>query len=145
MGYGATRPSAADFKMVEEGPYAAVRISPDAYGEYEKLFASDDNLSKKRRVHLKRYFDRFCQLGPKSLNEEKFKFEDNLPDGTGKHVSIYAFKPFKWRLYGGILTVAGKRTFVGVRVDPSKKQDKANQTLLRSAAIDIAGLHEYGA
>jgi hypothetical protein len=94
---------------------------------------------------LKRYFERFCQLGPRGLNEEKFRFEDSFSDGAGGQVSVFTFKPFKWRLYGGILTVAGKRAFVGVRVDPDKKQDKANQELLKKAAADIAALAEYKA
>jgi len=89
-----------------------------------------------------RYFERFCELGPQSLGEEKFKLEERLPDGKGGAVAVFTFKPFKLRIYGSILTVAGKRTFVGTRAD-AKKQDKANRELLKATAIDIANLAEY--
>ena len=137
------RPSAREYPVVQDGPYATVRLAPEVHAEYTRLFESNDTLSRQRRTHLSRYFQRFCELGPQSLNEEKFKFEDSFSDGYGRQIPVYAFKPFKWRLYGGILTVGGKRCFVGVRIDPSKKQDKANQGLLRSAAEDIARLAEY--
>jgi hypothetical protein len=142
---GQKRPSAVEYPVVRDGPYAAIRLSPGAHASYQQLFESNDKLSMKRRTHLARYFERFCEIGPQSLGEEKFKREDSFPDGRGGQVSVYAFKPFKWRLYGGILRVAGKRCFVGTRVDPSKKQDKANQQLLRNAANDIAELLEYSA
>jgi hypothetical protein len=131
--------------VVQDGPYAAVRLAPGIHAEYMTLFESNDTLSKKRRTHLTRYFQRFCELGPRSLGEEKFRWEESFSDGRGGQVPVYAFKPFKWRLYGGILTVGGKRCFVGVRIDPSKKQDKANQELLKATASDIAKLLEYRA
>lgn len=142
---GQKRPSAAEFALVRDGPYAAVRLAPDIHLDYMQLFESNDTLSKKRRKHLERYFHRYCELGPQALGEDKFKFEDSFPDGKGRQVHVYAFKSFQWRLYGGILTVAGKRCFVGLRVDPSKKSDKADQGLLRSTASDIAELVEYSA
>jgi hypothetical protein len=140
---GHKQPSAAEFERVRDGPYASVRLEPEVYRAYMQLFESNDTLSKKRRKHLERYFQRYCEIGPQALGEDKFKFEDSFPDGKGRQVHVYAFKSFQLRLYGGILTVAGKRCFVGVRVDPSKKSDKADQGLLRSAANDIAELVEY--
>jgi hypothetical protein len=145
MSSAQSRPSAVNFPVVSDGSYAAIRLAPNVKADYERLWKSNDTLSKQQRTHLKRYFERFAALGPSSLNEEKFKFEDSYPDGRGGQVSVFAFKPFKMRVYGGILGVAGKRCFVGVRVDLSKKQDKADQGLLRSAAADIAALLEYKA
>lgn len=139
------RPSAREYPVVRDGPYATVRLAPEIYSEYQRLFEGNDTLSRKQRTHLTRYLQRFCELGPQSLNEEKFKFEDSFSDGLGRQVPVYAFKPYQWRLYGSILTVGGKRCFVGVRIDPSKKQNKANQGLLKSAAEDIARLAEYRA
>jgi hypothetical protein len=140
---GQNRPSAIGFFVVRDGPYAVVRLAPIAHAAYQQLFESNDKLSVQRRTHLARYLERFCEIGPQGLGQEKFKREDSFPDSRGNQVAVYAFKPFKWRLYGGILTVGGKRCFVGVRADPSKKQDKADQTLLRNAASDIAALAEY--
>lgn len=142
---GQRRPSAIDFPVVQDGPYASIRLSPEIHAVYLKLIESNDTLSRQQRTHLTRYFQRFCELGPRSLGEEKFKWEDSFADAKGRQTPVYAFKPFKMRIYGGILTVAGKRCFVGVRIDVSKKQDKANQQLLKSAAADIAALAEYNA
>jgi hypothetical protein len=136
-------PRAADFSCVKDGPYASVRLSPGVHAAYMQLFESNDVFSKKRRKHLERYFIRYCEIGHQALGEDKFKFEDSFADGRGKQVQVYAFKSFQFRIYGGILTVAGKRCFVGVRFDPTKKSDKANQQLLRFAANDIAELSEY--
>ncbi len=55
---------------------------------------------------------------------------------------IWTFKAPKWRLYGAILSVGGKRCFVGTRVDANKKQDKADQALLKATAKDIGELQE---
>lgn len=141
---GYKQPSAIEFEVVKDGVYASVRLAPDVYREYVQLFENNDQLSKKRRKHLERYFSRYCEIGPQALGEDKFKFEDSFSDGRGRQVHVYAFKSFQLRLYGGILTVANKRCFVGLRSDPSKKSDKANQQLLRAAANDIAELLEYG-
>jgi hypothetical protein len=142
---GQNKPSAATFLVVQDGPHAAVRLAPDVHAEYMQLFENTDHLSKKRRKHLQRYFHRYCELGHQALGEDKFKFEDSFPDEKGRQVPVYAFKSFQLRLYGGILTVDGKRCFVGVRVDSAKKSDKADQQLLRAAANDIAHLVEYRA
>lgn len=142
---GQKQSSAATFQIVREGPYATVRLAPAIHAQYRELFEKNDDISKKRRRHLERYFQRYCDIGRQALDDEKFKFEDSFPDETGRQVPVYAFKSFQWRLYGGILTVNGKRCFVGVRIDPSKKKDKADQQLLRAAANDIADLLEYSA
>jgi hypothetical protein len=59
--------------------------------------------------------------------------------------TVWTFKAWKWRLYGAIVQVPGKRCFVGVNVDPNKKQDKADQKLLRNTAQKIGELLEFGA
>jgi hypothetical protein len=47
-------------------------------------------------------------------------------------------------MYGAVLTVEGEKCFVGVRVDPDKKKDRADRSLLEAAARDIGALPEYG-
>jgi hypothetical protein len=139
---GREKPSAVQFPVVSDGPSGTVRLSPDAHAEYQRLFQRNDKLSKQQRTHLKRYFERFCQLGPQSLGPEKFKLEDRFADGKGGNVAVYAFKPFKFRVYGGVLAVGGKNTFVGTRTD-EKKQDDADRETLKATASDIADLIEY--
>jgi len=77
------------------------------------------------------------------LSDEKFKKEDDFSDGHHGTVAISAFKARQWRLYGAILTVNGKRCFVGVRVDADKKRDNADQDIMKRAAKDVGDLSEY--
>jgi hypothetical protein len=122
---------------------AAVRLSPLADAEFQAIGSGNDELSVKRFVHLQRYFKEFCESRIPRLNDEKFRKEIDGVDSRGRPIAIWAFKPWKWRLYGAILQVAGKKCFVGVRVDPSKKQNKANKGLMNLAVEDIARLAEY--
>jgi hypothetical protein len=142
---GRQKPKASDFGTVCEGEFAAVRLAPAALREFEEIVAGTDALSTKRRVHLQRSFSEFCGNGDpaRRLSDEKFKKEGNFPGGDGSDVAIWAFKVWKWRLYGALLVVDGKKCFVGVRVDANKKQQKANKNLLKAAAKDVAALHEH--
>ena len=120
-----------------------MRLCPIAMQEFVKVRDGTDQLSRQRLTHLRRSFREFCDVHPHRLPPEKFKKEGDFPDGLGGTVAVFAFKAWQWRLYGAVLNVAGRRCFVGMRVDPEKKQDRANQSLLRATATDIAGLHEH--
>lgn len=141
---GHHRPSAREFQIACEGPVIAVRLSPNALEQYQYVLDGTDKLSVQRRKHLARYFHEFCTNNPHRLGQEKFKKEGDFSDGRGGYVAIWAFRVRQWRLYGAFLQVGNRRCFVGVRVDATKKQDKADQQMLRNAALDIAGLVEYG-
>lgn len=134
---------ASDFEVVATGQAADVRLAPAALKEYRKLTNGRHELSVRQYRQLKRYMDNFCETGGKSLNDEQYKREGLFSDGKGGRVSVWTFKPFKWRLYGSVLNVAGKQTFVGVRVDPAKKQTKADRTELEAAAKLIGQLREH--
>ena len=141
---GEQKPSAGTFRVVCGGEAAEIRLSPAAFREYEQAIEGKDVISLKRKTHLQRYFEEFCRSMRPRLSDEKFKKEGNFPDGKGSQVGIWVFKAWQWRLYGSIVSVEGKRCFVGTRVDAAKKQDKANQGILRNTASDIAALLEYG-
>jgi hypothetical protein len=135
--------SASDFTVVCSGVAADIRLSPVALREFEKVRAGTDERSIKRKRQLSRYFEEFCNHEPHRLDDEKFKKQDNLVDGRGGQVSVWEFKPWQWRLYGAILHVDGKKCFVGVKVDPEKKTDRADRALLEAAAREISTLSEY--
>lgn len=135
--------SASEFALVCSGPAAEVRLSPIAMREFEKICAGTDKRSIQQKQHLLRYFGRFCEHEPHGLPDEKFKKQDNLADGLGGQVAIWEFKTWQWRLYGAILTVGGKKCFIGVKVDPDKKTDRADRALLEAAAREISKLSEY--
>jgi hypothetical protein len=135
--------SAANFKIVYVGPAGVVRMAPDAYDEYCQAIEGKDELSAKRKAHLERYFKEFCTVKPHRLTDEKFKKEGNFSDGIGGKSAVWAFKAWKWRLYGVTMTVDGQHCFVGLRVDPAKKKDKADKKLLKNTALDAGELKEY--
>lgn len=135
--------AAADFVVVATGPHADVRLSPLAKVEYDKVRDGTHELAIRQFRELERYMARFCESSTPSFGPGQYRKEDNLSDGQGGKAAVYEFKPRKWRLYGAILKVNEKKYFVGVRVDPAKKQDKADMKALRLTALDIGNLKEY--
>lgn len=118
-------------------------MSSKAHDEYSRVQTGTDKRSVQRQTHLRRFFEEFCSDFRHRLNDEQFKKEGDFSDGVGGRVAIWAFKAWQFRLYGAVLTVDGSRCFVGVTVDPEKKSNRADQALLRSAALEIAKLEEY--
>jgi hypothetical protein len=121
------RVKAESFPTIMVGSKADIRLSPAERDMYSQAIEDNDKISVQRRTHLHRYFTQFCENDEyhRRLNEEQFKREGKFPDGrsgNATNVSIWTFKAWQWRVYGSILQIQGKRCFVGVRVDPSKKQ-----------------------
>lgn len=145
MGLNRVSLSAASFVVVCDGPMASVRLSVEAKAAYDELKAGKSELAVRQYKQLTRYFERFCNSEPHRMTKEHYRSEGNHPDGQcqGGKVQIWAFKPKGWRLYGAVLQIDEKKCFVGVKVDPAKKQDKADVELLKAAAIAIGKLNEY--
>lgn len=137
--------AASDFDVVIEGPEGVVRLSPSVMDRYLKAIEGTDEISVRRKTHLGRYFKTFCEQKEftKFLGEEKFKKQGSFRTSKGVTVAVWEFKAWQWRVYGGIFSVVGKRTFVGVEVDADKKKDKADRAKLLSAAEILAGLTDY--
>lgn len=138
------RVSAKDLVVVCEGPVAHVRLSQAAHNAYLAIQDGKSDQDVRRKTHLNRYFQEYCTRANHRLSAEKFKKEGNFPDGRGGKVAVFVFKVWQWRLYGAVMKVSSKKCFIGMRVDSDKKKDKANRSILESAAIDIANLVEYG-
>jgi hypothetical protein len=135
--------AAADFECVAEGIIARVLLSPKAKEEYDAVLAGTDERSVRRRTRLTRYFAQFCEHEPHRLKDEAYKHEGAFSDGQGGTVAVSVFKAWQWRLYGAVLQVGGRKCFIGVLVDPEKKQDRADQAMLKAAALRVAELAEY--
>lgn len=143
------RVKAESFPAIMVGSVADIRMSPAEQLMYAQAIAGNDEISVRRRTHLHRYFTQFCENDDynRRLNEEQFKREGKFPDGrvgNATYIAVWTFKAWQWRVYGSILQVQGKRCFVGVRVDPSKKQNKASAKILAATAKLIGALDEYG-
>lgn len=136
---------AEDFEVAWTGSRADIRMSAAELASYKQAVGNPNEISVKRKTQLTRYFTEWCGNDDwhRRLNDKQFKNEGKFPDGNGGKVAIWTFKAWQWRLYGAIMTIKGRRCFVGVRIDPNKKQDKADQQMLKATAKIIGGLAEY--
>lgn len=75
---------------------------------------------------------RFCKSGAESLTEQMFKKQVDF-ENKGKTRKLFAFKAYQMRAYGFIAQLAGERVFVITKVDPKKKQTRANSAHLETA------------
>ncbi|WP_441277965.1 hypothetical protein AB7783_13995 [Tardiphaga sp. 172_B4_N1_3] len=139
-------PTAKDLEIVWTGSSADIRMTGKEATDFRQAIEGDDDLPSKRRAQLSRYFTEFCESTEpgRRVNDQQFKNEGKFKDGKGGKATIWTFKAFQWRLYGAILTVAGRRCFVGVKIDPVKKQNRADQEMLKASAKIIGALAEYG-
>jgi hypothetical protein len=139
------RPKASNFPVIWQGSRADVRMTHTVADEYYQAIGNNDEISVKRKTHLERSFIEFGDHDDyyRRLSDKKFKKEGNFSDGKGGKVAVWTFKGWQWRLYGAILKVTGRRCFVGVDVDPDKKQDRADRDKLKSSAKAIGELDEY--
>ena len=121
--------------VVVSGQYGTVRLSDEAKHAYDELKARTDQTGMKQTTLIGRYFGRFAELGPTRLDNPKmFKAQGKFRDGTGKKVQVFEFKAYQWRVYGVLKDVGGTRCFVGMCVDPDKKKDKADRSILERCA-----------
>lgn len=128
-------------QLIAKGDVCRVYLSDDAMKEYlalQKRADRNEQNAVKAWRQLGNYMSRFCDHGYRKMIEEHFKSEGSFPNGRGNNVQIYAFKPHQWRLYGTICSYQGHTAFLGVRVDPSKKADKADRAILSAAAKTLA-------
>lgn len=128
-------------QLVAQGDICRIYLSEGALNEYwalkERAERNEQNSAKAWR-QLVKYFNRFCDHGHQKMLEEHFKSEGSYPMGNGKKVQIYAFKPHQWRLYGTVCNYQGFISFVGTKVDPSKKSNKADRAIMEAAAKALA-------
>lgn len=83
---------------------------------------------------MERYFKWYAD-GVK-LPPEAFRSEGRYPTGQpgAKEVQVFAFKAFQCRIYGVTRTVNSVDTFIGLDINPRKKQDKVSDAFLRAVA-----------
>jgi hypothetical protein len=129
---------------IMRGNAADVLVTQKVKKEYDRLIAGTDERSLRQQRTLSRYLKAFCDLETPHLNDEQFKKEASFSVGGGNKIAIWAFKAWQWRLYGAILSLGGRKTFIGARVDADKKQNKANREMMEAAAKEIAALSGVG-
>ena len=115
--------------LLQERHGARVVLRNGIRGAYESL-------SAQMHGRFEAIFNRWCD-GTK-LTPEMFNGNEGR---TPRHkVLLQAFKAFKVRLYGFSMSVGGRRTFLILDADFAKKQDRADQRILKRAKARIDDL-----
>jgi hypothetical protein len=111
--------------MVQQKGFRWVGMLPEVHAEYM-------NLETRWRGRLDRCFEKFG-IPNTTLPAEQFASEGRHPTGgpNSKEVQLYAFKAYQTRLYGVLIGVQRVQTFIGLTLVTNKKQNKADQNLLR--------------
>ena len=128
------------------------QIECDVLAEYAGVAAENSSARVVIRRAMRKTFDafeiraqgrlvramlRWCE-DPSLLTNEMFNGNEG---NTSRHKKMLkAFKAFKVRLYGFSITIGGRRTFIVVDADPSKKQNKADPGILKRAKSRVDDL-----
>lgn len=74
----------------------------------------------------------YCELGPENLPPQRFKFEMQY-EQDGKKTRVEVFKARHVRFYGSCGSLGGRPVFLVTGSDLSKKDDAADQKILKAA------------
>lgn len=105
----------------------------------------DDDATDEQKAGLEDLLERFAHGGPSALPRDKLNGNEGwFPShkAAGK-IRLQAFKPWQLRAYGYIRSVNGTPTFIITGVDCSKKQNKANPSILRAAGNEAVWMEKY--
>ncbi|NTG19408.1 hypothetical protein G6L00_03055 [Agrobacterium rhizogenes] len=119
-----------DLKEVFSGKRFKVMMTLEVYEQFQS--AETD-----RRARILKWMKFYADDGHELLDNDKFRYEGKFStsDKSGTKVSIYAFKAWQTRVYGGLVKSA---IFVCTEIDLSKKRDLADQKLLKAAAKKLS-------
>jgi hypothetical protein len=131
---GVPRGAKSSGECVATGAYADVWLLGEALDGWRAVCKRTDENSRRAARRLKGLFPRFAEKGMEGFTEEQFKSLGHFAATGGNKHLIYEFKAYQFRLYGVVRTYRGKRCFVGVACDPAKKNNRADQSLLKRAA-----------
>lgn len=98
----------------------------------------DDDATDEQKAGLEDLLERFAKGGPQALPRQKLNGNEGwFPSekAPGK-IRLQAFKPWQLRAYGFVRAVNGTATFIITGVDCSKKQDRANPSILKAAGAE---------
>ena len=116
-----------DLEEYASGPHGKVLLTKPVAKVVEGAQA-------KQKAQLTTYAGRLVAVGQNKMIDTQFKLEGRFAVGGNKgERAIYAFKPWKLRVYGGFVERDGCRAFIAT-VAVEKKRDKANRDDLERAA-----------
>lgn len=121
-------------ERVASGAYGDVWLSVDVLAQFRKLKARTDEISIREARTLDRYFQRFADAGPESMDARQFKPLGRYSAGVSGKVQVFEFKAFQYRIYGVCRSIGVRRAFIGLSTDPSKQTNKADRAKIAEAA-----------
>jgi hypothetical protein len=125
------------YEVLERGLYCDVLIKASVRERIVK------KASEEQRVGLKDLAERYARGGLGAMTRNKFNTDEGwFPSKKDKRVRLQAFKPWQFRAYGFEGQIHGRRTFFITGADWSKKQDRANQTILAGAGDEAVRLYD---
>ncbi|MCI0560706.1 MAG: hypothetical protein MN733_19650 [Nitrososphaera sp.] len=131
-----------------QNPFGAAICLKDGLGASiyatEEVKSFIDSMEGRESKRLDAIMERLAQFG-RNLPREQFRFEDRfkIGDKKGTKAAIYAFKPSQVRIYAGRVHYQSKQTYVCTDYDPSKKQQKADRSIMATAAKKFGQFLEY--
>ncbi len=89
----------------------------------------------KQREQFAAYAEQAVANGFEELPPEQFRFEKRVSTGgaRSKDVAVFAFKPWKLRIYGAFVDGPKGRTFIATEI-LEKKRDRVEPDVLKRAA-----------
>lgn len=117
-------------RRVATGSVADVWLVDEALVEYNALVLRTDANGRKAAVQLPRYFKRYADGN--RLSDQQYKPQGRKKSGHCA-MQIWEFKGFQYRIYGVVVDVGGKRSFIGTSTDPGKKNNKADPAIVQRA------------
>lgn len=100
--------------------------------------------TKEQQAGLEDVIQRYAKAGPSGVPPKKFNGDEGWfpSDKAAGKIRLEAFKPWQLRAYGFCRTFNARPTFFITGIDPAKKQDGANQSILASAGAEAVRLNK---
>ena len=118
-------------------PFGCVRIVRKGASQVvieAALVDAYNKLDPRARGRMERVMELWCE--DRALTKAMFNGNEGR---STKGTMLQAIKAFKVRLYGFVTDLDGSRSFVIVDHDPAKKQDAADQNILKRAKGRVDG------
>lgn len=93
-----------------------------------------NRLDAAARARMERVMELWCE--ERALTKAMFNGNEGR---SARGTMLQAIKAFKVRLYGFVTDIDGRRSFVIIDHDPAKKQDAADQNILKRAKGRVDG------
>jgi hypothetical protein len=127
--------------------YEVLLCGEGQFDVYMRAKARKDLMKKasaEQRAGLSDLVEKFAAGGPGSLPTTKFNGSEGWfpSDKAPGKVRLQAFKPWQLRAYGFAREFNGRPSFFITGIDPSKKQDRADQEILAAAGKEAADLNK---